>query len=92
MKCTYYNYTFYAIDSVPGLPTNFLLEYSGFQRYDVIIKTLHHYCLYSRPPVYPPYACAGPGSITVLNTIESFKTCDKKKILEDAGRQVYNTH
>ena len=45
-----------------------------------------------RPPVHPPCACPGPGSILVLNTIEAFKTADKKKLLEDSARQVNHLH
>ena len=49
---------------------------------------LPHCDVISRPPVHPPYGFPCPGSIIVLNTIESFKTCDKRKILEETGRQV----
>ena len=38
--------------------------------------------------MHPPYACPGPGSILILNTIEAFKTADKKTLLEDTARQV----
>ena len=38
--------------------------------------------------MHPPYACPGPGSIFVLNTIEAFKTADKKTLLEDTAKQV----
>lgn len=30
------------IDSLPGLPTNFLLEYSGFEKYDIIVMSYCH--------------------------------------------------
>ncbi|KAM8930759.1 ubiquitin-like modifier-activating enzyme ATG7 [Pelodytes ibericus] len=57
-----------------GLPTRLTLEFSAF---DVNAPT-------------PARFCPVPGSLYNTNTLESFKSCDKKALLEEAANEIWD--
>uniref|UniRef100_H3A244 Ubiquitin-like modifier-activating enzyme ATG7 n=1 Tax=Latimeria chalumnae TaxID=7897 RepID=H3A244_LATCH len=57
-----------------GLPTRLTLEFSAF---DVDTPT-------------PAHCCPAFGILYNTNTLESFKSCDKKALLEQAGKEIWD--
>lgn len=59
--------------SVPGLPQHFTLEYTSF---DEAVSV-------------PPGCFSSPGSLLNTNTIDAFKTCDKKELLKVCAAKIW---
>lgn len=66
---------YYTNSTVPGLPTSLALDYSAFEA-SVSASVL---------------SCTCPGELRNTNTLDAFKTSDKKQLLEGAGKKVWDS-
>lgn len=67
-------YAFYSNGNASGIPSTLNLEFGSF----------------SKDGFCPPRCLPAYGHLHLLNTLDAFKQCDKKQLLQEEGQQLWN--